>query len=360
MNSDPVLSRIVARFDNFRERKSRLLDYLLALYGERFSQNSLRQFLIYHDDNEIDDVILANKLAYLKSIVELGRDRAAAPDYHSPPNKGSHCGWSARVAMLLGFEGQQSYSSIAALRAQGFNEITPGSGGFREYSIDELLESGYEHFQSPPSITAAEQMSDDELRAHITGILPMEVDSISEQLLLNGIFLYRYRIGSVGSEPESRLFFIDGDRYWQLADFSDKASAIYAANVLRQLMLRLNRNSEGLHIIEHLLLRPQASSIRPEERPVDNFYSLRISVVLPRWTARCRISEFRKFAEETIRLNMPAHVLPQIYWLDHAEMLEFERLYDAWWQLKIDRESAPAKLDESAAVLKGFLLDHQF
>lgn len=110
-----LIRRIVAGFDNYNERKSRLLDFLLALYGERFSQNSLRHFNYYYSDDEVEQVIVANKVAYLESIVELGRDRAAASDYSVLSIGDSRCGLALRVAMLLGFEQRQARPLTGAI-----------------------------------------------------------------------------------------------------------------------------------------------------------------------------------------------------------------------------------------------------
>ena len=100
LDADEQLSEIGERFDNYSDRKGRLLDYLLALYGERFSQHSLRHFDYYYGRDEIDGVIVANKIAFLESIVEIGRDRAAAADYSTGPGRSGRTAGCRGIAAL--------------------------------------------------------------------------------------------------------------------------------------------------------------------------------------------------------------------------------------------------------------------
>jgi len=350
-----IFSRIVARFDNHNERKSRLLDYLLAIYGERFSQNSLRHFNFYYGKDEIEAVVVANKIAYLESIVELGRDRAAAPDYHGAAAALQRSGLAVRTAMFLGFALRRTNSLTAAIGAQGFGQLEAGAAGFSLTSKAELAESGYERLEQAPLSPPGEQVSVDELRADISDIIPLDSKILGSKLLTDGIYIRRYRIGSAGPDQDLRLLLMDdADRYWDLGGFADSEAAIKAANSLRQLLLALNRDSEGLHIVEHLLLRPRAPAVAHSGQDED-FYSFKISVIFPNWTTRCCNRDFRKLAEETLLLNAPAHVFPEFCWLDYIDMKEFEALFDTWQMHKTSRDTAPSELDRSAARLADFL-----
>jgi len=359
-----AIGRIMARFDDFNERKSRLLDYLLAMYGEQFAQNSLRHFDFYYGKDEIEKKIVTNKIDFLKSIIELGRDRAAAPAYDSSAAERSRCGLTLRAAMLLGFEQRQTHSLTAAIGDQGFDlcphleyeALKAGSDELRLFSIEELRESGYDSPQQSPLAPPAADISVDELRDKI---MPLRGKLLSDELLTAGISIERFLIGSSVSGQDFRLLLkIDDNRYWHLGDYADKPAAIDAANSLRQLLLSFNRDSEGLHIVEHLLLRPQASALTPDNAPAEDFFSFKISVVFPSWSARCSNRDFHNLAEETLRLNAPAHILPEFCWLNFVDMIEFERRYDAWCELKTERGAASAELDRRAGKLIDFLLAH--
>jgi hypothetical protein len=128
----------------------------------------------------------------------------------------------------------------------------------------------------------------------------------------------------------------------------------------------LNRACEGMHIVEHILLRPRGDGAR-SAADESGFHTARISVVLPRWTLRCADRGFRNLVEECVRENCPAHIQPAFLWLSPAQMAEFETLELAWreamrvWQ-QADDAAQPdhvAALDDAAAALKGFLRAHR-
>ncbi len=97
--------------------------------------------------------------------------------------------------------------------------------------------------------------------------------------------------------------------------------------------------TEGMHLIEHLLLRPRhtggpflhlntdpESPITAEPDP----YSFQATAILPAWSTRSLRLPFRKMVEDTLRREAPAHVFLHIYWLNYTQMQRFERAYRAW------------------------------
>ena len=369
-DADKLIHRIVAGFDNYNERKSRLLDFFLALYGERFSQNSLRHFNYCYGKDEVEQAIVANKAAYLESIVELGRDRAAAPDYSVSPIGGSRCDLAMRVAMLLGFEQCQAQSLTGAIIDQGvefclhhdYQQRNADSDELRLYNLSELDKSVLDRFEQPRLLEADKSLKLQEYRQKIADTNPVRNRLLSDLLLRDGTCLERYHVAKLDSRQDySLLFMIDEHQCWQLGSYADKTTATQAANNLLRFLLLLNEASEGLYIIEHILLRPQqmdtgtATAVDQDE----DFFSFRISVIFPRWTTRCHNKQFRILAEETLRLNVPAHIFPEIYWLDFAQMVEFERIYERWLTLKSDRVSEPVELDQCAQQLIAFLHDQR-
>jgi len=338
--ANAINAQIVAGFDNYCERKSRLLDYLLALYGEGFSQNSLRHYNFYYRKDEVDEVIVANKAAYLQSIVELGRDRAAGFDYNATGEGQS--GLAMRVAMLLGFEQRQTIFLVDELVEQGIELSESDVDGFEIVSLEELEQSSEEGFDQPSLIKMGPTVSPD-------------APGLNHRLLATGIDIERYRVGKRNSSTEYELgLLIDNKDCWMLGSYHDKSLATEAANNLRHYLLKLNKSSEGLHIVEHILLRPHRPNTDPETWEND-FFSFRISVIFPSWTARCQNKQFRMLAEETVRLNTPAHIWPEFYWLDLEPMAEFETLYCDWLMFKNDRQADRSSLDLCAERLIAFL-----
>ncbi len=129
---------------------------------------------------------------------------------------------------------------------------------------------------------------------------------------------------------------------------------------------------EGIHLVEHLLLRPRIESnqllsvsclacedcaglvqtledietkchedcLSPSDcldrkrrevlRCGADPYSFQATVLLPYWPQRFRRLNFRSFFEKTIRQEAPAHVALRIIWLDALGMRRFETAYRAW------------------------------
>lgn len=62
------IAGIVARFDNFGDRRNRVLDYLMAIYAESFAPGGLRHFNYYYTVRELEQEVIRNKLNLLKLI----------------------------------------------------------------------------------------------------------------------------------------------------------------------------------------------------------------------------------------------------------------------------------------------------
>jgi hypothetical protein len=355
--AEQVFRRITAGFDNYDERKSRLLDYLLALYGERFSQNSLRHFNYYYGKDEIDAVIVANKVAFLNAIIELGRDRAAAPDYHAKSIYQTS-GLALRAAMLLGFERTQAGALTAMFKQQAL-ELCPHPEFQRRKADSDALrlvdsgDIGSGQYSQPALIPIGSDFSLQRIRDELATIVPLENGVLSETLLREGIDITGYRVGRRDSYEDYRLCFRLGDNeYWHLGSFRYRSVAERAANYLREYLLRLNRHSEGIHIVEHILLRPRQATAKADD---NDFYSFRISALLPGWSKRCSDRDFRNLVRETVRLNAPAHVFVEFYWLDFEQMREFEQCYESWPDLKRDPAADVVELDRRARAVIEFL-----
>ena len=170
--------------------------------------------------------------------------------------------------------------------------------------------------------------------------------------------LDRYRIGSLGPKKAFQIVFkpYEGAEWCYLATYRDKSRAFESINILTRYLLRLNILSEGLHIVEHILLRPTAKQKHGTSRIPDDFYDFRISVIFPAWTARFNNEKFRSLAEETVRLNCPAHISIQYYWIDFDKMIKFEILYKKWHLEKSRKSEVNERLDELSEKIILFLL----
>lgn len=315
-------------FDHDQDRWHRVLDYLLALHGETFTQGSLRQWHHGLDPAELEEILLANKLAYLRNILPVCRDRTGAFDYTRPSwNAPENCGgFQRRVCLLLGF--RYPHGRALALGVP----MDPSHGEVRGVQEDEddctfrSDEKHDKHFHRVTQQRVRRPVAETELREVTAG----KSKRFREDLFRYGVNLDNYRIARL--RPNEYLLVFrpqQAPRWWVLTKCSSVDSANEAANRLQRHLIDLG---EGLHVVEHILLRP-----RPQlsgEIPA-SFYSLRMTVVFPAWPARCGEAGFRQFAEETVRINCPAHTHAQCLWLDYQDMRNFEALYGRWLKRKL-------------------------
>jgi hypothetical protein len=324
-DAETFLEKLYRQFDNYRYRKSRFLDYLLALHGESFTGKSLRGLNWHLRPDEFEDHLLTCKARLLKDVVRVNHDRSAAVNYQEAvwDNPDNISGLQRKTALLLGWaENCHNRSLTEGFSKAGFS-ILDDCCGTENADAAAIADDDLEPV--PPVQLADESTA--WLRDKASPLLA-KGDSIPASLLRNGIRLkdYALAVRDSGKTVQVRFRSAAAPERWLPGLFADKGEAAEAVNALRCLLDRLNQSSEGMHVVEHILLRPAAPWVTKE----DDFYSNRISVVLPNWTAKSHNKQFQLLAEETVRLNCPAHVMPTFYWLDAVRIAQFEGLYKRW------------------------------
>lgn len=366
---DQALADALAQHDNYAERKNRVLDYLLALYGEKFTQKSLRYFNYYNTDTQPNEALLHNKQALLADVVALGRDRAGAFNHTQASwNSDNVSGLEKRVGILLGMKYLHARSLTDVFVEQGlelisdaqFARVKEGTVELAYVDLSDIEERIHLEFREPPP----RQEPPHDYSALFENIIFLKNNLVSQSILQSGVFPNHYRIGGSGGDGDVQLVLKPSEtgRWIYLASYRSEQAANAAANDLRHFLIHLNIESEGMHIVEHVLLRPLSTPEHcgpPLSRDGQDEYSFRLSAIFPAWTARCANPQFRHLAEETVRLNCPAHIEPQIYWLDFAAMAEFELLYRHWLELKRQPPEEFAALDEASRQLLAFLLQRR-
>jgi hypothetical protein len=351
-----VQAEVYEARDPHAERKSRALDHLLALHGETYTQNSMRQFCDYHSPAELEAELLDNKAAFLKDIVKITRDRAAGLDYSQPSwnEPGSGTGLQRRVSHLLGFRKVHSRSLTLPFVQQKRTLRAVG----HDHGLGALDSAGDTRALRPNLLP----LTRDDLRTDLSKILPLAGPLLGEAVLRSGLYRDRYRVAGAAHDqvnsphpqgPQKLLLGPDdAGRWWPLGDFDSPEAAARAANSLRRFLMHLSFESEGLHVVEHVLLRPVGDSpehAQLKDLPAD-FYALRLTAVFPAWTARCAQPNFQRLADETVQINCPSHVAARCLWLGFEAMQRFENSYADWLQAKLAFSRAGASsLDEASA-----------
>ncbi len=127
-------------------------------------------------------------------------------------------------------------------------------------------------------------------------------------------------------------------------------------------------NAEGLHLVEHILLRPHCAGkgndcdcvinpcddekkcafewVVPGDDPCDqnecgdpnNYcfvpgadpYSFIATALLPAWPERFRKKENREWVEQVLYREMPSHIMLRVLWVSPQDLCRFESLYRNW------------------------------
>ncbi|MBS1189271.1 MAG: hypothetical protein H6R10_1063 [Rhodocyclaceae bacterium] len=331
------LRRILDEVDDFGDRRSRALDFLLALHGEKFSQHTLRNFST-GAGRPLDEELLRDKIAYLRRAPDLNARRMAAFDYLRGPAAGNIPALAEKLGLLLRLNPQARHPVTVQIRARGFR-IVRDQDFCREAGIESVpaLPGAEEAVPLPPEVAAGE-----------AAFLAKGV--LCPALMSGGGDPARYRV--VADGQGFRLYFAleDGQAYGLLSRHGDKREAVAEANRLSRAIEALMAETLGFHLVEHILLRPGDASLQGSD---DGFHACRASAVFPAWSSRLANPEFRKVVEETVFLCSPAHVQVDVLWLDYDQMAMFERLYWQWLRQK----SAPAAsaADDVARLLALFL-----
>ncbi|MDZ7589257.1 MAG: hypothetical protein U5L05_00910 [Rubrivivax sp.] len=356
---------IFVPYDDRADRRNRLLDHLLALQGQTYAQNSLRQFSDHLAPAELDAYLLKNKIDFTRELPELGRDRAAAfdPARASWDVPGNSSGLQRQVSLLLGYPHGHSRPLAAAL---GERELVSAERYLAEASGSSApaqLTGWSAALQRLDLETAQARRTPAQRHAERQRMPIARETRLPAPLLRCGARHDRYswRPPADGAPGQLVLGPDEDHRFWLVntTEGLDLAGALAHAGTLRSLLRQIDSQCEGMHVVEHLLLRPLGAAA--DDRTGADFHFLRLSVVFPAWTTRGQRRNFRQFAEETVRINCPSHLAAQCLWLEPGPMREFEDAYAHWLALRCQHAqagggaSAAAEVDGAARVLVDLL-----
>ena len=124
---DAWIGKLLRRYDNFSDRRNRILDYLLGIYGEKFSQSSLRRFHPDGAGHVFEMEKISNKITMLREIREISRRRAGAFDYCKKPwDPNNYTSLQKKVSILLGLKNYRNRPLVPDAdpqEAEGFHII---------------------------------------------------------------------------------------------------------------------------------------------------------------------------------------------------------------------------------------------
>ncbi|MDR4515329.1 hypothetical protein [Nitrosomonas sp.] len=361
LSQSSLIDDILRQYDDYTERKNRILDILLALYGESYEQQALLRFNYYRREDPFN-WILEQKISYLKLIRQISRDRCKGFDFsrsgllaHAESAAEKPSGLHAKISLLLGLQCAKTPVWIADILIQRKSRLV--ADRILADRIKSVTDDGQsETVPDRPDCPSAES---------VDMIIPSQLPVFSYSIFKEGIQLDNYRLLRLNQEETAVCFKSEQDaRLWILTTESSFDEAALYTHRFCGTLNKLNRTCENFHLIEHLLLRPRGKESLGRLGVEATFFNCRVSVVFPSWTACFSDIAFRCFAEEIIQKNLPAHVFADIYWLDFLSMHDFEERYQSWLHnlqqySQDDDAEILSQLDQASEKMTAFLLDYK-
>ncbi|TAE74795.1 MAG: hypothetical protein EAZ85_04035 [Bacteroidetes bacterium] len=261
------LPKIMAKEDNFLERRNRFLDFFLAIHGENWKDYSLSEYLGTTDKALILESEIKSKKSFLNQLIYLGQNRGQAFDYSDNLIDGQN--FSGAEVKLLGLLGLYESSSE--------NRFIFSEERIKEnWQIFEIYES-VEDYKQWISLTENpfKNLSIQEFNNYFDWIdeidLPQPsenvMDSIQKLVISNfkkittsffreGINTELYRVGQFENKDDFYLFIKDEDEFLLLGKFPTYQESLQVIIDIKTWLEKQNSKDETLFIIEHILLRP--------------------------------------------------------------------------------------------------------
>ncbi len=363
------------------KRKNQILDHLLARFGEQFTNFSLQQYGIGEEvslyDNHCDYLIA--KSNYLKHIPVINAEKAKAYNCQQ---------------FIYGEDGvsdKESKSGVVPKRPDVWN--TDNVAGLKKkiYHLLNIQPVNTSSIFCDPNyridLEADEtadrprffiQMVELDENKSVKSILLMSTKTYSgnqariRQQKLNEFIGKQqwYKIVSNDSDSKSYMLqfsFEDGSDTTVLQ--SEKISHSQAESLMDKIAKMIDPDAcdeEGFHLIEHILLRPFVNDDQLLQHsftcdlslvPIDP-YSFWLTLVIPGWTNRFKDPVYRKYFEQLVRKETPAHIALCFRWLENENKVAMKKIEDAlehWREAKAYCEPDACELSDHATQLINLL-----
>ena len=309
------------------ERRNRFLDHLISRFAEQFNDFVN---IMHSAFGASPQSLVMYRCEFLKDYPAISSERSLAYNYGLKEDKDlwnteNVSGLEKRLARLLGIR-NFSRRNLGDIDYDIYAEIdsTPGDEfrfRIRNQHTNEIVLSSSTHYPTPELAKAEMQ----------TAIRFALVPSGYERKVTPSGKHYFNVIDDTGEVLARRI------EYFHTEEKMDEE--------IHGLMdyLRTHYSDEGMFLVENILLRPDVASdpllpICPDPNCTDcaeaDPYSYRLHIILPAYSSRFSNMDFRRYAEEVIRQETPAHILPKICWVNGEDMAVLEKAYRDWVYLQ--------------------------
>lgn len=241
--------------DNFPQRKNRLLDHLMARFGERFVDASYDNLHNIYGLNTADDILprmVELKSSYLRQLKDLHQYKNKAYDYALPYWNGKALSGSSSEKLAneiirpdVAFKKKVFLSLNLPEENEGNVSLLPDYSLLRVKDVDRGIEG------ATTSVGASSATS-------VTFILPQSV-AVLDQLIYYGGHKRYY---DISNKPDAQGLYKLSFRHMgssssiPLGAYTSEDEAAVVVDKLLKKFKTMGSKSEGFHVLEHILLRP--------------------------------------------------------------------------------------------------------
>ncbi len=323
------------KYDIYFQHKDQLLDHLIARFAEKFSDYVFVMKTIYGDRSNTE--ILKAKARFVEDYQHISCERGLGFDYCANEiwDTENVSGIQKRIARLAGIKDYKRKNLLPEYY-EIYEEID--GDGLTEYrwrivnGTTPLISSSkhYHTFQD-----AYEELA-------LAFELAKEASNYDIKTTHDGSQFYFNIINPAVADHSSEEWIVG-----RQINLHDRESDVEVArdNTITYLT-DLEIEEEGMYLIEHILLRPDTLNKDELETTKDDPaisdapsalfmapcidddctscgpedpYSFRVTVLLPGWTERFSNINYRKYLEQLIHEEIPAHIQAKICWIGHAK-----------------------------------------
>lgn len=372
-DDDALTEKLFEQLDNNIERRNAILDHLLARFAEKFGDYAFLMKALY--GSATDEIVLANKEEFLNDYIAISSERGAAFNYFNQKEENlwdtdNISGVQKRIARLLGIKNYDR-RTLSSSFVDVFSLISDEDKTVFSWHIhdenDNIILSANTAYNNLPAANKALYQSVLQIIQTQTKVVEeafaksVITDAIIENVQVHISESGKYFFDIIDTEKDS-----DDPDYIiaKQSKFYDTQTEVRDAILQLISFMKFKFTEEGFFLVEHILLRPNV--VENDNTPflpictnnceddcgIDP-YSYRVSIVIPGYTYRFSNPDFRKYMEQIIKEELPAHILPKICWIGYREN-DLENLKEEYLQqLEDEKQMALQELDEQIAEIEG-------
>ena len=366
-DADVLSENLFGHLDNSIKRNNLLKDHLIARFAERFAEYAFLMKSLYGSVS--DEMVLRNKADFLSSYDTISSQRGCAFNYFKQPasnlwNTFNVTGLENRIAGLLGIKGdlipatgnraikRKNLSNLFIQIYEPTPTIPPTNFRWRiKDTSNQIILSATDDYLTETNAAT-------ELYFAILKILETSETEIEEgfETAFTEKVIHTFEIHQAESgkfsfhiiNPEIQAVSNPDRIVAKQYRFYDTLEEVKVAILELINFFKEEFSEEGIFLVEHILLLPKEDETTTEAHfmpiciddcnedcCIPDPYSFKISVVLPGYTYRFSDIDFRKYAEDVIRQEIPSHILGKICWIGYRkshvnteggnDLLDFEK-----------------------------------